>query len=286
MRRVRLATRRSELAMAQARVVAELLTARFDGLEAEVVGVSSSGDRDHRSPVARLTEVGAFVRSLQVAVLEGRADAAVHSCKDLPTAGLDGLVVAAYPERAAPWDVLVGSTLGLLPPGGLVGTGSPRRAAQLRLLREDLRTAELRGNVPTRLRKVERGQVDAAVLAEAGLARLGREEEIRQRFSVEEMVPAPAQGTLAVEARAGSAAHELLSGIDDPRVRSVVETERRLLAETGAGCRAALGALATLVGERIRMTAFVEDERGPRRAVVEEGDAESVVKAAREELGL
>ncbi|MDP8958308.1 MAG: hydroxymethylbilane synthase [Actinomycetota bacterium] len=283
---LRLATRASSLAMVQTRRVADLLEAAHQGLQVTLVPVESSGDLDHQAPVAELTEVGAFVRSLQWAVLEGRADGAVHSCKDLPTGGPERLITPAYPERDSPFDVLVGGRLGELAPGARVGTGSPRRIAQLLALRSDLQPAELRGNVDTRLRKVAEGEVAAALLAEAGLLRLGRTSEIAQRFSLEEMVPAPAQGVLAVETLDGGEAAELVAAIDDPGVRRLVEAERRLLAETGAGCRSALGALAQELDGKIRMTTFVEDERGGRRAVVEGTDVEDVVEEARRELGL
>ncbi len=151
---LRLATRRSALATAQAATVARRLEEAHPGIRVELVEIDSTGDLDRTSPVAALTEMGAFVRTVQRAVLDGRADAAVHSLKDLPTAPHPGLVPIAFPERAEPWDVMVGSTLDALPAGATVGTGSPRRAAQLRVLRPDLRTAEIRGNVDTRLRKI------------------------------------------------------------------------------------------------------------------------------------
>ncbi|MGH9168946.1 MAG: hydroxymethylbilane synthase [Acidimicrobiia bacterium] len=286
MTELRLATRRSRLATAQAELVAGRLEALHRGLRVRLVPVESSGDQDPQAPVVELTEVGAFVRSLQAAIVEGRAEAAVHSCKDLPTAGPAELVVAAYPERASPFDVLVGADLAALAPGARVGTGSPRRIAQLLALRPDLKAVELRGNVETRLRKIREGEAEAAVLAEAGLIRLGREEVIAHRFSLEDMVPAPGQGVLAVETRREGPAADLVAGIDDGKLRTLVEVERRLLAETGAGCRAALGALAEDVGGRIRLTAFVEDERGGRRTVTEGSHPDQVVEAARRRLGV
>ncbi|MGH3667242.1 MAG: hydroxymethylbilane synthase, partial [Acidimicrobiia bacterium] len=164
--------------------------------------------------------------------------------------------------------------------------GSPRRSAQLSGLRPDLQTAELRGNVETRLRKVLDGEVDAAILAEAGLARLGRTNAIEQRLDSEQMVPAPGQGALAVEARAGSTAAQLAATIDDAALRPLLMAERALLAETGAGCRSALGALATREFGQIRFEAFVADERGARHAVVHGTSPDEVVSEARKELGL
>lgn len=286
MAEVRIATRRSALALAQAHRVADLLRAADSDLSVRLVEVVTSGDRNPDGAIARLTEVGAFVRSVQDAVLDGRADLAVHSLKDLPVAGPEDLVVAAFPERASPFDVLVGSTLDDLGSNALVGTGSPRRVAQLLDLRPDLRATELRGNVDTRLRRVSTGEVDAAVLAEAGLQRLGRTDEISERLDPDRMVPAPGQGALAVEAREGSKAAELAGKLDDRALRELLSAERALLAQTGAGCRSALGALATWDSGRIRLHAFVADERGSRRTVTFGDTPEAAVAGARKELEL
>lgn len=286
MNEVRIATRRSPLALAQAGLVADRLRAAHPEVSVRLVEIVTAGDRDQKGPIAELTEVGAFVRSVQHAVVDGRADLAVHSLKDLPVWGPEDLVLAALPERGSPFDVLVRSTLDGLPAGAVVGTGSPRRVEQLLNLRPDLRTIELRGNVDSRLGKVAGGAVDAAVLAEAALDRLGRSELIAQRLEVAQMVPAPGQGALAVEARRQSAAAELVDTIDDGSLRTLVSAERLLLAETGAGCRSALGALATWDSGRIRLDAFVADERGRRRAIVFGETQEAVVAEARKELGL
>lgn len=283
---VRIATRGSRLAVAQAERVAELLEAADSSTTTRLVTIESTGDRDRVTAVAALTEMGAFVRSVQAAVLDGRADIAVHSLKDLPTMHAPGLVAAAYPERRDPADVLVGSTLDDLPEGAIVGTGSPRRIAQLRLLRPDVATTELRGNVPTRIDRVHRGDVDAAVLAFAGLDRLGLLDAVGHRFGIEEITPSPGQGTLVVETRDGGTVRDLVGQIDDPRLRALAEAERSLLAATGAGCRSALGALARWEGDAIRFDVFVEDERGPRRTTVTGSDPRSVVYAARQEVGL
>lgn len=278
---IRIATRTSRLAVTQARRVAELLTAAHPAETIELVGIESSGDRDRRSPVAELTEIGAFVRSVQQVVIDGRADVAVHSLKDLPVAEVEGLVRAAYPERQDPRDVLVGAHLDDLPAGAVVGTGSPRRAAQLRHRRPDLQTVELRGNVDTRLRRVADGEVDAAILAAAGLRRLGRAPDTVEYLDW--MVPAPGQGVLAVEVRAGD---RRADAIDDGRLRRAVDAERGLLAATGAGCRSALGAYATWEGDTLRMVAFVDDELGPRRCEVAGTTPEQVVDLAGRELQL
>ncbi|HDL49839.1 MAG TPA: hydroxymethylbilane synthase [Actinobacteria bacterium] len=286
MHELRIATRSSDLAVAQAHAVASMLQAAAPGIETRLVIVESAGDRDRVSPVAALTEMGAFVRSVQAAVLDGRADLAVHSLKDLPTDRPEGLVVAAYPERRSPYDVLVGASLDRLEEGAVVGTGSPRRVAQLLALRPDLRTVELRGNVPTRIRRVHDGEVAAAILAEAGLARLGLTEAITRRFSVDEITPAPGQGVLAVETLADGPARMTAAAIDDPELRRLVEVERLLLSATGAGCRSALGALASSSERGLSLSAFVQDELGPRRATVHGDTPAAVVTAARKELRL
>ncbi|MEX1280564.1 MAG: hydroxymethylbilane synthase [Acidimicrobiia bacterium] len=279
---LRIATRGSRLAMTQARYVADRLGDAHPGLEVEIVEIATSGDVDRTTPVTALTEMGAFVRAVQVAVLDGRADLAVHSAKDLPTTGPEGLC-PVYPGRERPWDVLCGATPETLPAGATVGTGSPRRAAQLRLLRPDLSIVGIRGNVETRLDKVGEA-VDAVVLAEAGLHRLGLDDRIDHRFGLDEMVPAPAQAALCVEV-VGHAV-DLVMAIDDAAIRRLVEAERRLLAETGAGCRSALGALAREDGSSIRLTAFVEDDAGPRRIAVTAPDGPSAVSAVRQGLGV
>jgi len=286
MTEVRIATRRSPLALAQATRVADLLRSAHDDVSVTLVEVDTTGDRDQAGSIAELSELGAFVRSVQEAVLEGRADLAVHSLKDLPVSGPDELVLAALPERGSPLDVMVGASLDALPAHSVVGTGSPRRVEQLLQLRPDLRTTPLRGNIDTRLRKVAHGEIDAAVLAEAGLDRLGRSDHIRQRLDPAQMVPAPGQGALAVEALRGSGPAELAGSLDDGMLRTLLSAERLLLAETGAGCRAALGALASWEGRDIRLEVFVADGRGRRRGVALGETPEAVVAQTRKELGL
>jgi hydroxymethylbilane synthase len=272
--------------MAQARRVGDLLQAADPGLAVQMVEVTTSGDRDRRSPITELTELGAFVRAIQECVLASEADLAVHALKDLPTRASDGLALVAIPERGSPNDVLVGGTLAELSVGARVGTGSPRRAEQLCELRPDLQPVELRGNVDTRLRKVAAGEVDAAVMAEAGLERLGESARIAQRLDPAQMVPAPGQGAIAVEALVGSEAAELAAAIDQPTLRPLLAAERLLVAEVATGCRSALGALAVWEHGRIRLDAFVADERGRRRARVSGDLPETVVAAVRRELSL
>ncbi|MFO7292737.1 MAG: hydroxymethylbilane synthase [Actinomycetes bacterium] len=285
MRKIRIATRGSRLALAQAHRVAEMVRARAGVDEVELVEVPTLGDRDRTTSLSELSEVGAFVRAVQEALLDRRADLAVHSLKDLPVTQPEGLEIVAYPERRSPHDVLVGCALDSLPPGSRVGTSSPRRAAQLRQLRPDLSPVPMRGNVDTRLAKVADGEFAAAILAEAGLERLGRADAVTERFGFDRMVPAPGQGALAVEAATGTAGAAVGGALDDPSLRLLLHAERLLLAETGAGCRSALGAVAEW-DDGIRLTAFVSDEKGSRRAVVWGESPEEVVATARKELGL
>jgi hydroxymethylbilane synthase len=245
-RALRLGTRRSTLATTQSQLVADALTAT-SGREVVLVGVTTEGDRS-TAALATIGGTGVFVSALREAVLRGEVDLAVHSLKDLPTADPDGLLLAAVPQREDPRDALVardGLTLGELPPGSTVGTGSPRRAAQLRALGLGLEVVDLRGNVDTRLRRVTDGDLDAVVLARAGLARLGRLDSATEVLDPLQMLPAPGQGALAVECRQDdTATADLLAALDDPLTRAAVTAERSLLAALEAGCSAPVGGYA------------------------------------------
>jgi hydroxymethylbilane synthase len=248
-RTLRLGTRRSALALAQAELVATSL--RADGHDVQLVEVVTDGDRSAASLTA-LGGTGVFVAELRQRLLSGDIDLAVHSLKDLPTADAEGLVVAAVPPRADPRDALVsrdGLALAELTTGATVGTGSPRRAAQIRAAGLGFSVVPIRGNVDTRLRKVADGEVDAVVVAAAGLARLGRLGEAAEILDPAQMLPAPGQGALAVECRDDESLRSLLSGLlDDPDSRAAATAERRVLARLEAGCTAPVGALAD-VGE-------------------------------------
>jgi hydroxymethylbilane synthase len=241
---LRLGTRRSPLATAQATEVAAALTERT-GRQVELVPVTTYGDTS-RAALSQIGGTGVFVGALREALLAGDVDCAVHSLKDLPTADAEGVLLAAVPPREDPRDVLVardGRTLGELPGGSRVGTGSPRRAAQLRALGLGLDVVDVRGNVDTRLRLVESGEVDAVVLARAGLARLGRLDVVTEVIDPLQMLPAPGQGALAVECRSGDTTTAALLGtLDDGPTRLAVEAERTLLATLEAGCSAPVGA--------------------------------------------
>ena len=241
---LRIGTRNSRLARVQTGLVAAALGAPVD-----LVPIVTEGDRSMQA-LTQLGGTGVFVSALRDALLAGQVDIAVHSYKDLPTAPADGIVVAAVPLRDDPRDVLVardGLTLGELPTGSRVGTGSPRRAAQLRALGLGLDVVPIRGNVDTRLGKVAAGEVDAVVLAYAGLRRLGRADEATEVLDPIQVLPAPAQGALAVECRADDdETRALVAALDDPDTRSAVLAERSLLAALEAGCSAPVGALAEI----------------------------------------
>ncbi|WP_033291078.1 hydroxymethylbilane synthase [Amycolatopsis jejuensis] len=271
---IRFGTRGSKLALAQTGIVADLI--RATGVEVEIVKVTTPGDLSS-APISQIG-VGVFTSALREALLRNEIDVAVHSYKDLPTAPEPGLVLAAVPPREDPRDALIardGLTLGELPPGARVGTGAARRMAQLRALGLGLEIVPIRGNIDTRMRKVTDGELDAVVLARAGLARIGRAGEITETLDPIQMLPAPAQGALALECRATDVdvEHLLASTVDDEGTRVAVTAERALLAALEAGCSAPVGALAEIVEdlddegavvERIslRGTAAVEDENG------------------------
>ena len=244
---IRIGTRGSLLATTQAGTVRDALIA--GGHPAELVTISTTGDRSS-GPIETLG-VGVFTAALREAIADGRVDAAVHSHKDLPTAADPRFVVAAIPARADPRDAVVardGLTLAELPVGAVVGTSSPRRRAQLSALGLGLEIRPLRGNLDTRLNRVSSGDLDAIVVARAGLARLGRLDAITETLEPVQMLPAPAQGALAVECRADDAElTAVLAGLDDADSRVAVTAERALLAELEAGCSAPVGAIAEVV---------------------------------------
>jgi hydroxymethylbilane synthase len=243
---LRLGTRGSALALAQSGHVADALRERT-GRHVELVRVLTRGDVDS-SAIAQIGGTGVFVTALREALLAGEVDLAVHSFKDLPTADAPGLAVAAVPPREDPRDALVardGLTLGELPSGARIGTGSPRRAAQLRALGLGLDVVPIRGNVDTRIGFVRDGELDAVLLARAGLSRLGRLAEVTEVVDPLQMLPAPAQGALAVECREDEDdLRSLLAVLDDADARAAVGAERALLAALEAGCTAPVGALA------------------------------------------
>ncbi len=243
---VRIGTRASALARTQSGLVADRLT-EVTGLATELVHIRTHGDVSSE-PLAQMGGTGVFVSALREALLRGDVDLAVHSLKDLPTAPPEGIALAAVPVREDPRDVVVardGLTLGELPQGATVGTGAPRRVAQIAALGLGVDLVGVRGNVDTRIGKVHSGELDAVVLARAGLARLGRVAEATEVLDPIQVLPAPGQGALAVECRADDDLVAAVAGaLDDPLSRACVTAERVLLAELEAGCSAPVGALA------------------------------------------
>jgi hydroxymethylbilane synthase len=259
--RLRVATRGSALARWQAEHIVDLLRAADRSLEIELVLIDTEGDQRQDVPIWELGGKGVFAKQIQAAVLDERADIAVHSAKDLPSATPEGLVIAAVPERADPRDVLVGCKLADLPECGVVATGSLRRRAQLAHLRPDLRFQGLRGNIPTRLEKAS--QFDAIVLAAAGLDRLGRGDQVAERLSHEVMLPQVGQGALAVESRRDDYdVRPLVERIEHAATRACVDAERGFLAELGGDCSLPAAAHATLAGEGLRVEGMIASPDG------------------------
>jgi hydroxymethylbilane synthase len=300
-RTVRIGTRASLLATTQAELVASMLRERL-GVATELVEVTTDGDRSQASgtPLAAVPAAGTgvFVSALRDALLAGEVDVAVHSLKDLPTYPHEGVVLAAIPAREDPRDVVVardGLTLGELPAGSRVGTGSPRRVAQLLALGLGLDVVGVRGNVDTRVAKVRSGQVDAVLLARAGLARIGRLEEVTEVLDPLQMLPAPGQGALAVECRAAASDADLaaqLALLDDTATRAATAAERAVLATLEGGCSAPVGALADVVegedGEELWLRAIALSTDGTlsvrRSATGDVTDAEGLGERLAKEM--
>ncbi|MGD0375992.1 MAG: hydroxymethylbilane synthase [Streptosporangiaceae bacterium] len=255
---LRLGTRKSPMAQAQSLQVARLVTDRT-GREIELAPITTFGDVS-RAQLAQIGGTGVFVSGLRASLLAGDIEFAVHSLKDLPTGPAEGIRLAAVVARDDPRDALAardGAKLADLPSGARIGTGSPRRAAQLLLLRPDLRPVPVRGNAGTRLAKITSGEVDAVILAYAGLVRIGRLDAVSQVFEPDEMLPAPGQGALAVECQASrDDIAALLACADDPASRAATTAERAVLAALQAGCSAPVGAYAAGTDE-LRLRAVV-----------------------------
>lgn len=276
---LRIATRASQLALWQSNYIKDLIQQVSPNVSVELVHVSTTGDRDQTETLRALGSFGVFTREVQLAVLDGRADLAVHSLKDLPTDGPPQLTLAATPIRGLTHDALIlpapssqsGSGevvrgLADLAPNARVGTGSPRRQAQLRYLRPDLQLSEVRGNVETRLRKLDAGDYDALILASAGLTRLGLANRIHTEITPPEMYPAVGQGAVGVECRTDDVDLRTLLGlITDPATLSSVTAERSLLSALRAGCHAPLGVQTVVKGGTIDLEAVVLSLDGRQR---------------------
>ena len=260
-RRLRIGTRGSALARWQSDFVAAELARIDPELCFEVVEISSTGDQITDQPLWQVEGTGFFTATIERALLDGDVDIAVHSYKDLPVDSTDGLVVAAVPPRGPVEDVLCardGLTLATLPAGATIGTCSARRTAQVRAIRPDLRFHPLRGNVPTRLDRVRSGELDAIVLAKAGLIRLGLDAHISEVLSLDRVLPAPAQGALAIQCRiADTTIIRALASLDDEATRRRVDAERTVLHALGGGCSVPVGAIAVIDGDRLTLAAGV-----------------------------
>lgn len=265
---VRLGTRGGALALWQAGDVERRLVMAHPDITIETRVIHTTGDRVQTIPVAQIGGDGLFTRDIEAALLAGEIDIAVHSLKDLPTTLPEGLALAAVLERADPRDVLVarsGSRLGALPAGSRIGTSSPRRRAQVLAYRPQLAMCHVRGNVPTRLARLDQGEYDALVLARAGLHRLGLDDRVSEVIEAEIVVPAPGQGALAVEARVDDGrVIDLLRVLEHPATRLATHAERACLARLGGGCQAPVGVLATWVDGELALTGVVAAVRGDR----------------------
>ncbi len=263
-RTIRVGTRGSALALLQARIFTDALSHQDPDAILETVVMNTAGDVDKQTPLAILGGQGIFAKELEAALLTGQIDVAVHSAKDLTSELPQGLTVGAFMNRADPRDVLLtvnGTSLNDLPPGARVGTSSRRRVMQLRHARPDLRAVELRGNVDTRMRKLEQGEVDAAIMAAAGIERMGWSDHIGEYLSVDTFVPSPGQGALGVECRSDDVdILELLALVNEDDIAAAVEIERAFLREVGGGCQSPIGALARIEGDSVTLRAMLADE--------------------------
>lgn len=269
MRFLKIASRGSKLALVQSNYICNLLKNLSGNIDISIVEILTKGDRDKSDFLYNTDSMGFFTSEVENALLDGRADLAVHSLKDLPTTCTEGLVVAAIPKRECVADALIASSqafsVAALPAEATVGTSSLRRIAQLHRLRNDIKCVPLRGNVETRISKVASGQVDAAVIACAGLNRLGLADKISAILPPQEFLPAPAQGALAVQIRADdNELAELVTKLDDKNSRIAVEAERAILSSMHGGCSIPLGVYSQISGDNITIDAVISDVEGDK----------------------
>jgi hydroxymethylbilane synthase len=278
-----IASRGSQLALWQARWVEGQLTAR--GHQCRIEIIKTTGDKITDVPLAKVGTKGLFTKEIEEALLDGRADLAVHSLKDLPTELPEGLVIAAVPEREDARDAVVGKRLDELPRGARVGTSSLRRSAQLRKLRPDLAIESVRGNVDTRLRKLDEGQYDSILLAAAGLKRLGWGARIAEILPADAMCSAVGQGALAIETRAAGPGFDAVRVLDHAATHAAVAAERGVLAALGGGCQVPIGAHATVEGGRVRLLGVVVSPDGTELVRAESQGAAEDAEALGRRLG-
>jgi hydroxymethylbilane synthase len=268
-------SRGSKLALWQANHINDRLSSV--GYECRIQVIQTSGDRFQSGPLKEIGNKGLFTKEIEEALLEERIDLAVHSLKDMPTALPPGLQITATPEREDPRDVIIGRSLQELRKGSKIGTGSLRRMAQLLAARPDVNVEPVRGNVDTRLRKLDDGQFDAMVLAAAGLNRLGWSHRIAEHLSVEIMCPAVGQGVLAIETRTSGEAMKACLKLDHPETHACIAAERSVLAQLGGGCQVPVGAYATIVGSRMHIRTVVISTDG--KTLVRHEDEGAITEA-------
>jgi hydroxymethylbilane synthase len=268
-------SRGSKLALWQANHIKDRLGSL--GHECRIEIIQTSGDRFQTGPLKEIGNKGLFTKEIEEALLDGRVDIAVHSLKDMPAGLPEGLQITATPEREDPRDAIVGKKLGELPAGARIGTGSLRRIAQISAMRPDVAVQSVRGNVDTRLRKLDEGQFDAIVLAAAGLNRLGWAHRIAEYLPVESMCPAVGQGALAIETRVHGEAADVCRLLDDPATHACITAERAMLAQLGGGCQVPIGAYAAIAGGRLHIRAIVISTDGTR--VVSDRDEGNIAEA-------
>jgi len=252
---ITIGSRGSQLALWQARFIAGQLAE--SGVESRIEIIKTTGDHLQTASLVQAGGKGLFTKEIEDALLARQIDLAVHSLKDLPTESPGGLTIAAIPKRANPFDAMAGRRLAALAQGALVGTSSPRRAAQLRILRPDLKIEPIRGNVDTRLKKLHAGEFDAILLAAAGLQRLGLEGEIAEIFTAEQLCPAPGQGALGLQTRLHGEAQAICGRLNDEPTSQAVRAERAVLAGLGGGCQLPVGAYAIVSGDSLTVSAVV-----------------------------
>lgn len=286
-RPLRLGTRGSQLARWQAEWTASEL--RRLGTHVEIVEIRTTGDANQSQPAGEIGGTGLFTKEIQRALLEGHVDFAVHSLKDLPTTPVAGLALAAVPQREDPRDALVSNvaeTIDQLPEGARIGTGSLRRQSQLLHLRPDLQLAEIRGNVDTRLRKLDDGDYDAIMLAAAGLKRLGLQQRISQALPTSVLLPAPGQGALGIECRADDdVVAATLGQLNEASAHACVVAERAMLARVEGGCLAAIGGHATIEGDRLLLKAVVLSSNGERKLGAEATGNRTAAETVGQQVG-
>jgi len=287
------ATRGSRLALAQTGIVINALKKVHPDINFEIKRITTKGDTQTKVSLWQLSGFGFFTRQVEEVLLAGEADIAIHSFKDMPTEQTEGLTIAAVCERFSPQDCVVSaqpvSSLDDFEVGAKIGTSSFRRIAQIKHLRGDLETTAIRGNVETRLSKIESGQADAVILAQAGLERLGLAEKISFSFDPIKFIPAPAQGALAVQTRSDATeTTEIVNSIDHAPTGLVVSAERRVLTRLHPGCHAPVGVFAKITGSDIMITAFVSDVEGEvflrRKVIGSIADSQSLADKLADEL--